>query len=280
MITPELIAYIRNAKETGMSDAELLVTLQQAGWQDILLDVAVRFLEGNMAPQKNVIRAVNLSKVYSGPGGDTIALNKVNLSVKHGESVAIVGKSGSGKSTLMHILATLDRPTHGQLLIDDQSAFDLSSEKLDGLRNQKFSFVFQQFFLNGRNTCLENVMLPLVIMGVPHQERIARGRAALESVGLSDKEKSLANDLSGGQKQRLCIARALITEPEVIFADEPTGNLDTENGGHIIELLFKLQREKGITLIIVTHDTDLATLCHRIITIKDGEIVNENLHVS
>lgn len=223
---------------------------------------------------KTIIQTKNLAKTYHNGSEDTVALRDINLEIKQGESVAIIGKSGSGKSTLMHILATLDRPTDGELIIDGQHAHDLKGAQLDELRNKKFGFVFQQFFLNARNTCLENVTLPLTIMGVPASERTKRGRAVLESVGLLDKEKVKAGNLSGGQKQRLCIARALITKPEVIFADEPTGNLDSENGQIVTDMLFKLQKESGITLVIVTHDADLAALCQRSITIKDGRVVD------
>ncbi len=220
----------------------------------------------------NILETVNISKIYAN-GTEVPALSGVSLNIQNGESVAIIGKSGSGKSTLMHILATLDRPTSGSLIVDNVDATQFSSKDLDALRNQKFGFVFQQFFLNGRNTCLENVMLPLVIGGVSKKERIKKAREMLAAVGLAEKENQKANDLSGGQKQRLCIARALVTSPQVIFADEPTGNLDTENGRLVVDLLFKLQKEKGITLIIVTHDPDLAKLCDRSIVIKDGRIV-------
>lgn len=220
-----------------------------------------------------IIEAKNLTKIYESEGEDAPALKNVSLAIERGESVAIVGKSGSGKSTLMHILATLDRPTSGELFIDGKPAHALKSSELDALRNKNFGFVFQQFFLNGRNTCLENVTLPLAIMGVSKPERNERGEAMLAAVGLSDKTDAKAAELSGGQKQRLCIARALITKPELIFADEPTGNLDSENGQHVMELLFKLQREEGITVVVVTHDTDIASLCGRAITLKDGEIV-------
>lgn len=221
----------------------------------------------------DIIVAKNLVKVYEG-AADLPALQNVSLTVQKGESVAIVGKSGSGKSTLMHILATLDRPTSGELIIDDKLAHQLTSSELDNLRNKKFGFVFQQFFLNARNTCLENVTLPLTIMGVSSAERNRRGQETLAMVGLSDKVTAQAGQLSGGQKQRLCIARALITKPELIFADEPTGNLDTENGAIIMELLFKLQHEQGITLVIVTHDHDLAAMCDRSIVLKDGKIIS------
>ncbi len=223
-----------------------------------------------------IIEAQNLTKVYEN-SSDIPALSNVSFGIQKGESVAIIGKSGSGKSTLMHILATLDRPTAGKLIIDNQDATGFSSKQLDQMRSRKFGFVFQQFFLNGRNTCLENVTLPLVISGVGKTERTEKAMAMLAAVGLQDKAKQKANDLSGGQKQRLCLARALVTDPEIIFADEPTGNLDTENGRIVIDLLFKLQKEKGITLIIVTHDPDLAKLCDRSIVMKDGKIVEGNV---
>ncbi len=222
----------------------------------------------------DILQTKNLTKVYDN-SADIPALSDVSFSVKKGESVAIIGKSGSGKSTLMHIMATLDKPTSGHLFIAGADTSQLSSQDLDNLRNKKFGFVFQQFFLNGRNTCLENVMLPLIISGMGKKERNKKAKDLLALVGMADKEKQKANDLSGGQKQRLCIARALVTDPEVIFADEPTGNLDTENGRLITELLFKLQREKGITLIIVTHDVDIARLCDRSVLIRDGRIAGE-----
>lgn len=223
---------------------------------------------------ETVIEARNISKVYEGNGEDLNALKQVNLLVKKGESLAIIGKSGSGKSTLMHVLATLDRPSQGELLVDGKPTSKLSTKEIDDLRNQKFGFVFQQFFVNGRNTVLENVLMPLVISGVPKQDRLKRGHAVLASVGLSEKANVRASDLSGGQKQRLCIARAIIMNPEVIFADEPTGNLDSENGENIIKLLFSLQREHGITLVFVTHDQDLAALCGRTVILRDGEIIS------
>ena len=222
---------------------------------------------------KTLIEAKNISKIYQSGGEDTVALKDINLELKQGESVAIIGKSGSGKSTLMHILATLDRPTDGELLFAGRHAHNLTAAQIDHVRNKRFGFVFQQFFLNARSTCLENVTLPLTIMGSSAAERTRRGLTMLEQVGLLDKAKQRAGELSGGQKQRLCIARALITKPLVIFADEPTGNLDTENGDIVTNLLFKLQKEHGITLVIVTHDHDLAKLCNRTVTMKDGRIV-------
>ena len=207
-----------------------------------------------------VIQGKDLTKIYKTAGEELAALKNISLVVNAGESLAIIGKSGSGKSTLMHVLATLDRPSKGSLKISGQEVTSLKNSQLERLRNKSFGFVFQQFFINPRSSCLENVVLPLMIMGISPAERNKRGQEILEKVGLGGKLKQKANDLSGGQKQRLCIARALITNPEVIFADEPTGNLDSETGKMITEMLFSLQKEQGITLIVVTHDEDLAKL--------------------
>ena len=220
--------------------------------------------------------AENLQKTYGKKPNTFIALKEVNLTVNDGESVAIIGKSGSGKSTLMHLLATLDKPNEGAIRLDDKDLSTLRPTKLDQLRNQAFGFIFQQFFLNGRETVLENVALPLKIAGVGLRERRRRAMDALVEVDLTDKAKNKATDLSGGQKQRVCIARALVGEPKVIFADEPTGNLDTENGQRVVDLLFRLNKEKNISLIIVTHDDELAALCDRRLHMKDGVLTESN----
>ena len=189
--------------------------------------------------------------------------------------MAIIGKSGSGKSTLMHILALLDKPTTGEIFIKDTPVNKLSTSNLNKIRNKSFGFVFQSFFMNANDSVLSNVMVPLVIAGVPYRKRKEKAIAALKSVGLIDKINSKANDLSGGQKQRVCIARAIVNSPSVIFADEPTGNLDSKTGEKVKNLLFGLNKKRGITLVIVTHDPDLANLCDRQIYIKDGEIQEE-----
>lgn len=213
-----------------------------------------------------------VTKVYGKGENVFIALDKVSLAIKRGESVAIIGKSGSGKSTLMHVLAALDRVSAGEILFDEQEYGSMSAAKLDQLRSKRFGFIFQQFFLNGRETVIENIMLPLKIAGVKRSARKKMALEALAEVDLTDKKNNRATDLSGGQKQRVAIARALVNKPEVIFADEPTGNLDSENGARIEELLFQLNREKGITLIIVTHDDDLAAKCKRQFLMKDGQL--------
>lgn len=223
----------------------------------------------------SVIATKNLHKTYGKKDTAFTALRGVDLDIKAGESVAVIGKSGSGKSTLMHLLALLDQPSSGSVIVDGQSAEKLSTKRINKLRNSNFGFVFQQFFLNANNSVLDNVILPLKIAGVGRKERLRRGREALEAVELADKAKNKARNLSGGQKQRVCIARALINNPQVIFADEPTGNLDSATGARIENLLFQLNKEKNITLIIVTHDDDLATRCDRQIHLKDGQIVKE-----
>lgn len=220
-----------------------------------------------------MLEAKDLSKTYTSDGVAFEALKNVDLKINSGDCLAIVGKSGSGKSTLMHLLACLDEPTEGQVLIDGQDISTLSEKAKNTLRNEKFGFVFQQFFLNGRDTVFENVVLPLKIRGASGSKINAAASDALEAVGLGDKQKKNAKDLSGGEKQRVCIARALVSSPSVIFADEPTGNLDSATGAAVEDMLFDLNREKGITLVIVTHDSDLAAKCSRVIEMKDGRIV-------
>lgn len=225
-------------------------------------------------PASAVIAAHELRKTYGHGASRFDALKGIDLDVQEGESLAIVGKSGSGKSTLMHLLALMDEPTTGTLTIRGEDTRSLSGRRLNQLRNKVFGFVFQQFFLTPNATVLENVMLPLKIAGVRRGERKRRALAALEQLELADKAKNKAVNLSGGQKQRTVIARALVNNPQVIFADEPTGNLDTQTGAVVEDILFRLNREHGITLIIVTHDEDLAARCDRRIHIRDGVLVD------
>jgi putative ABC transport system ATP-binding protein len=199
----------------------------------------------------------------------------VSLSIAEGETVAIVGKSGSGKSTLMHVLALLDTPDEGKLLVQGKDSSTLETKEVNALRNSLFGFVFQQFFMIPNASVLENVVLPLKIAGVPRAERNERGMEVLRQVEMDDKFKNRATDLSGGQKQRSVIARALANQPQLIFADEPTGNLDSATGAVVEDLLFELNKQHGITVVIVTHDEDLAARCDRRIYLKDGEIVDE-----
>lgn len=222
-----------------------------------------------------VIEVKNLVKVYGKRSVAFTALKGINLDIYAGESVAIVGKSGSGKSTLMHLLALLDKPTVGSIKINGVEASKLRARKLNQLRNQSFGFVFQQFFMNPNDSVLENVMLPLKIAGTRRKVRKNLATRALKTVGLGERLKFKANDLSGGQKQRVCVARAIVNDPKIIFADEPTGNLDSATGDKVIKLLFDANKKKGATLIIVTHDEDLAKLCRRQIHIKDGKVISD-----
>lgn len=222
---------------------------------------------------ENVILSTRgLHKSYGKGDSRFEALRGVNLEIRQGESVAIIGKSGSGKSTLMHLLALLDKPTKGSIELDGENTSKLRQKQLNQLRNKKFGFVFQSFFMNANDTVLNNVILPLKIAGVRPGERRRKAMHALKIVGLDDKAKNKANDLSGGQKQRVCIARAIVNNPEIIFADEPTGNLDSVTGDKVEKILFDLNKKKGITLIIVTHDQDLASKCDRQIRIADGRV--------
>ena len=220
-----------------------------------------------------MLETVNLSKTYQSDGVDYEVLKNIDLQIRQGESVAIIGKSGSGKSTLMHLLACLDAPSEGRVVFEGKDYAELSERRRDALRNEKFGFVFQQFFLNARDSVLENVTLPMRIRGESQYQFTRAAMEALEAVGLKDKEAKNAKDLSGGEKQRVCIARALVTNPRVVFADEPTGNLDSRTSGQIEDMLFQMNIDKGITLVIVTHDEDLAARCGRVIELVDGEVI-------
>lgn len=222
-----------------------------------------------------ILQVDDLRKTYGRGATRFEALKGVTFEVREGESLAIVGKSGSGKSTLMHVLALLDQPSAGSVRLEGRDASRLHGRDLNRTRNRTFGFVFQQFFLTPGATVLENVILPLKIAGVGRAERRRRGLAALAQLELDDKARNRASDLSGGQKQRVVIARALVNDPRVIFADEPTGNLDSATGGVVEDILFDLNRERGITLIIVTHDEELAARCDRRIHMRDGLIVAE-----
>jgi putative ABC transport system ATP-binding protein len=183
-----------------------------------------------------------------------------------------VGKSGSGKSTLMHVVSGLDHPTEGKVIIDGEDIFSLKQKQIEDFRSQKIGIVFQSFFVQGGESCYDNVSLPLEIGRLPRKQRKAKIQAALEAVELADKTRQKAKNLSGGQKQRLAIARAIVAEPKILFADEPTGNLDTATGDLVEKLLFDYAKRNQATLVIVTHDDDLAGKCDMRITIKDGRI--------
>lgn len=224
----------------------------------------------------SLIETRDVTRTYGKGATKFDALGGISLSIDKGESIAIVGKSGSGKSTLMHIIALLDHPTSGDVLLNKEPTVKLAQKSLNKLRNETFGFVFQHFFLNSQDSVLDNVMLPLKIAGITGKNRKQLALDAINAVGLESKANNKASELSGGQKQRVCIARALVNKPQIIFADEPTGNLDSNTGEMVENILFKLNQEKNITLIIVTHDSDLAKKCQRQIQIKDGLVVEEN----
>ncbi len=219
-----------------------------------------------------MIELKNVTKIYGKKKNQFTALKNVSLNIPTGASVAILGKSGSGKSTLMHAISGLDRPQHGQVIIDGQDILQLKPKRVDEFRAKKIGFIFQSFFVQGNESVIDNVSLPLEIARLPRKKRAHKINAALKAVDLYDKRKNRAKDLSGGQKQRLAIARAIVGDPQIIFADEPTGNLDSETGAKVEELLFDYNKQKGVTLIVVTHDADLAKKCDYQIIIKDGRI--------
>lgn len=221
----------------------------------------------------SVIEAQGLQKAYGSGDSEFKALKGVDMSVDRGDSLAIVGKSGSGKSTLMHLLALLDTPDHGNIIVNGVNSSEIKRNDLNKLRNDTFGFVFQQFFLVPSETVLENVMLPLNIAGVSSKKAKEKAMSVLKMVDLDDKAKNKATDLSGGQKQRTVIARALANDPDIIFADEPTGNLDQATSESIEDILFNLQKEQNITLVVVTHDSDLANKCGNTLKISDGLVV-------
>ena len=224
-----------------------------------------------------MIELKNVTKIYGKKKNQFVALNDVSLKIQTGVSVEILGKSGSGKSTLMHAISGLDRPQQGRVIIDGQDILQLKQKQVDKFRAKKIGFIFQSFFVQGNESVEDNVSLPLEIAQMPQKMREAKINEALMAVDLYEKRKSRAKDLSGGQKQRLAIARAIVGDPQIIFADEPTGNLDSETGAKIEELLFNYNKQKGATLIVVTHDDDLAKKCDYQIRIKDGQIEGTNI---
>ncbi len=223
-----------------------------------------------------MIEVKNITKVYGKREQEFYALKEVSFTIPQGTSVAIVGKSGSGKSTLMHAMSGLDRPQKGEILVDGVNILTLKQKQIDKFRSDKIGFIFQSFFVQANESCFDNVSLPLEIAGIARSKRKKMVEKALSEVELSEKKLSRARDLSGGQKQRLAIARAIVTDPEILFADEPTGNLDSVTGQKVEDLLFGFNKNKGVTLIIVTHDHELAARCDMQIYVKDGKIAKIN----
>lgn len=224
-----------------------------------------------MTKKPIVVDAHDITKFYQMGEVEVRALNGVSVQIKKGEVVAIMGPSGSGKSTLMNMLGCLDRPTSGSYLLDGERVEELEDDQLAGIRNRKVGFVFQKFNLLSRQTALSNVELPLRYSEhrTGHSEK---AKVALEAVGLGDRVHHKPNELSGGEQQRVAIARALVNNPAIIMADEPTGNLDSKSGAEIMDLLLTLNKEKNTTLIIVTHDADVAAMAQRTIHLRDGVV--------
>ena len=224
----------------------------------------------------NVIEVQNITKHYS-LGTQTVeALRGISFGIKQGEFIAIMGPSGSGKSTLMNIIGCLDTPTHGSYFLNQQEVSTLEGDELAGIRNKEIGFVFQNFHLLARNSALDNVMLPLKYAGVSKQEQIKRAKDALSQVGLESRMDHQPSELSGGQQQRVAIARALVNNPSILFADEPTGNLDSQTG-HDVMQLFRNLHKQGQTIILITHENDVAAEAQRTIFIKDGLVESDSI---
>lgn len=219
-----------------------------------------------------VIQVENLHKIYDLGEVQVHALRGVTLSVSAGEFVAVMGASGSGKSTFMNLAGCLDRPTRGRYFLDGQDVAQLSKRELAAIRNRKIGFVFQGFNLLARTSALENVELPLIYCGTPHQERMERAREALRAVGLEGREHHHPSQLSGGQQQRVAIARSLVNHPSILLADEPTGNLDSRTSVEIMEIFQRLNAERNITILLVTHESDIARFAKRVILFRDGKV--------
>jgi putative ABC transport system ATP-binding protein len=248
-------------KESKMATAEVLPIDKPANWA---------------APSSYMISTDDLWKTYDMGSEQVHALRGINLRIQRNEYVAIMGPSGSGKSTLMNLIGCLDSPSKGQYWLNQQLVSDLDDDELARIRNKEIGFVFQTFNLLARATSLHNVELPLIYAGVPSEERTERAKAALTSVGMEARMNHKPNELSGGQRQRVAVARALVNNPAIILADEPTGNLDSQTGNEIMALFDRLHSE-GNTIIVVTHEHDIAEYAHRIIYIKDGVVAKDEV---
>lgn len=226
----------------------------------------------------SLIEVKHAIKTYQTGEDSFNALNDVSLSIEQGEFVAIMGTSGSGKSTFMNMLGTLDKPNSGSYFLDGIDMLSLDTNSLAEVRNLKMGFVFQGFNLISRTTALENVELPMIYKGIPEEERIKRAKHALKIVGLEKREDHMPNQMSGGQQQRVAIARAIVHDPPLILADEPTGNLDTRTSIEVMEFFVNLNEQMGKTIVLVTHEPDIAEYCKRIVRFKDGNIISDEIN--
>ena len=227
----------------------------------------------------NLIEVKNAIKTYKTGDDEFNALNDVSLNVEKGEFVAIMGASGSGKSTFMNLIGCLDKPNSGSYLLDGINVLSLDTDKLSEIRNEKLGFVFQGFNLISRTSALENVELPMIYMGIPEHERKQRAMEALKIVGLEDRAHHMPNQMSGGQQQRVAIARAIINDPPLILADEPTGNLDTKTSIEVMDFFVNLNETTGKTIVLVTHEQDIAEYCKRIVRFQDGNIISDETKI-
>lgn len=225
----------------------------------------------------SLIEVKDAIKTYQTGEDSFNALNCVSLNVEEGEFVAIMGASGSGKSTFMNMLGTLDKPNSGSYHLDGIDMLNLTPNEVAEIRNIKMGFVFQGFNLIARTTALENVELPMIYKGIPEEERIERAKKALKIVGLEAREDHMPNQMSGGQQQRVAIARAIVNDPPLILADEPTGNLDTKTSIEVMEFFVNLNEKTGKTIILVTHEPDIAEYCKRVVRFKDGNIISDEV---